>query len=167
MSAFTTRWSWRFLRRNASLEEVIDRLNDRMRMLEDILNRWADDLESGPIPGAYVMVTFSYTEAGGLTTGIKENVPISFDAVVRAVYAYANPVTDTLTIDINNGSTSILTTPLSLTDSATLNASSDFANNGVISPPGLNLEIDSIDSGTPVHVRVVVMLQNVTRVEDQ
>lgn len=167
MSAFTTRWGWRDIPANATPEQVRTLINERMRRLEDILNRWADDLESGPIPGAYYPVQLSYTESGGLTTGIKDSVPISFDATVRAVYAYINGAgANQVTIDINNGATSILAAPLVVDDTEVLNASSDFAVSS-ITPPSINLEIDSVDVGAPVHIRVVVILQNVTRVEDQ
>jgi hypothetical protein len=167
MSAFTTRWNWRFLRRDASLAEAIDHLNTQMHELDHLLNSYASDLEFGPVPGAYLSVQLSYTESGGLTVGVKDLVPISFDAVPRAVYAYTDGAAGTLTIDINNGgSDSILAAPLFVNGSVTLNSQSDFAVK-TVSVPDLNLVIDSIDSGTPVHLRVLVILQHVTKVEDQ
>lgn len=167
MSVFTTdRWDWRSLRRDVTSAELVAHLNERMRALETTLGRWADDLEFGPVPGAYFPIILADTDTAGLATGVRDLAPISFDAIPKAVYAFVQG--GDLTIDINNGSTSILTTPLVLTGTSgtTLNAASDFAVRS-ITPPNLNLEIDSIDDGTPLRVRVWVMLQGVTNVEDQ
>lgn len=166
MSAFTDRWLWRFLSRTSTFEELIDRLNERLRALDQVLDRYANDLEHGPVPGAYYPVQLSYTESGGLTTGVKDLVPTSFDAVVKAVYLFTPAGAGTITVDINNGSNTMLAAPQSVNGSVTLNDPTDFAT-GIITPPDINLEIDSIDAGTPVHVRAVVILQNVTNVEDQ
>lgn len=168
MSAFSERWQWRSIPRSSTLPQVIDHLNERGRALDQMINRWADDLEYGPIPGQYLLIPFSRSVAGGLTTGTQDLVPLSFDAVPKALYAWipgggANQVT----IQVNNDTGNpILASNLAVTGDTVLNDPGDFAVSRV-SGPNLFLEIISIDVGPVAHITVALMLQGVTNVEDQ
>lgn len=164
MSAFTERWSWRALRRDTSVPEAVDHLNERLRELDRTLNRWANDLEYGPIPGSYVTLVLSYSNAAGIGTGVLDLAPISFYAVPKAVTLWIPSGEVTCRID-NTADDSILTADAVVTSAGlTLNDPGDFAVDQV-TPGDLHLQVLSIDSGTPVHISATIVLQNVTNVE--
>lgn len=164
MSAFTQRWNWRAIPRGESLERAIVTLNERMRSLEDNLNRWADDLEHGPIPGAYTTLVLSYSNAAGLPVAVVDLAPISFYAVPKALTLWIPSGQVTCRVD-NTADDSILTADAVVTGAGlTLNDPGDFAVDQV-TPGDLHLQVLSVDSGTPVHISATIVLQNVTNVE--
>jgi hypothetical protein len=166
MSAFTIRPSWRDIRAGASLAEVIRHLNSEMRQRTATTERWANDLEFGPIPGAYVTVVLNFTDtASGLVApNVLDLAPISFYAVPVSVTFWTDSGQVTCRID-NGADDSILAADAVVTNAGlTVNTSQDFAVEQIV-PGDLHLQLLSVDSGTPIHLSAMIILRNVTRAD--
>lgn len=148
--------------------QLSTRLETSLYDLENYIRQIHQENSFGPVPGAYHVFTFRASTSGGLTTGIKDGIGLVVEFRPIFVSAWARGGNLTLQLrEVTGGSPSdLLTSDLVATDSlaATLNARSDFLTEKVAAD-WIDLEILSIDSGTPVEIHVELWAKNLSKVE--
>lgn len=147
-------------------ERAIRQLQESLSGLEHLVNQMRRSVEFGPVHGGYFPVELTYSNASGITAAVVDLTPISFEARPIAAYVTVFGSGATVTVQLNNSATPILASNLSVSDGSpvTLNSRGDFAVDKV-DAPDLNLEVVSVDAGTPIHLRAMVVLKNVQKVE--
>ncbi len=134
-----------------------------LRRLEQTLFAWSERWEQGPIPGAYIVLTFMDT--GTVSVGTKrDGRTIPCDLRPIAVQAWL--AVDNCTIDLNDDGTSILTTPLVTSGNVgSLRKRGDFASDNILGLSQVTMDVDAI-SGTPSRLRVDLWCKHPSKVED-
>lgn len=162
----TTPWGFNPIPAGLTADEIALHLNRELSVLEQRFREVRSSVEYGPVPGSYFPVSLGYSDSGGITAGSLDLVGISFEARPIAAYLTVFGTGAQVTVQVKNSSTNLFASNQSVSTGSpvTLNERGDFAVDKVYSPD-LNLELISVDAGTPIHVRATVILKNLQKVE--
>lgn len=159
-------WVWGGLAPAGNEARLLAQLNERMTDLESYLQTVHRELEFGPVRGAALSIQLGKSTDTGtsLPTGVVDQYVFAFES--RPVQISLVCYDGNVTVDVTSQGSSLLSagavslvaaTPQSFADSP------DFALATVTSD--LTLDIQSIDAGTPTHVRVTILALDVTQIE--
>lgn len=156
-------WTWGMTPQGDNLGSYLD---ERMADLEAYLRQLHTEVTFGPVAGAYFPVHLGRSSASGtaLPTGAVDGS--FFDFELRPIHLSLVCFGGNLTVDLLSESSSILSAgAVSLVGGTqqTFNERGDFAVEKLTND--ITMSISSIDSGTPIHVRAVVLGKNVSKVE--